>query len=984
MPNIHALRFAMSQARATFLGLFSLVSVVILYLSALDVQNNLSPQGCRMSRMSPSYILQTGFNASWTSLANRYSLWLYREVGWESNAVHGNQPVLFIPGNAGSSRQVRSISSSAVRQFYSSPHRLSPEFEGTSLKPLDFFAVEFNEDLSAFHGPTMESETAYTANAIAYILSMYPPKTSIIILGHSMGGIIATSLLPSDKISAIITMSTPHLLPPARFDQRIDRIYDRNRVVLQSDPTPILSICGGATDMMIPSESCILERRDAPFRRTVFSSALEGMWTGVGHREMVWCHQVRWRVARAALELGDVASVERRGAVLDRWLRDGSWFPPVDAPRQLLERDSYKILSENERLVLDRPRSREAYLLPVSGDSSAKLTLYVSQGSVLSISPQYPGPLDVSVLVCQATVDEAFECESLEPSVLKLLPNPIPGMPFPVPHEGSDESEGVVLFEADLSFIRKDHQTWVGVRLDRADGFGWVIAQVAPDTVMVSDIKTTSLLAGGVSTHLPDTRALRISVHFDDLLSNALIVYRVSPRISTPGTECKENHLSPLLVHRSHPAETHYFPLRLAPRRDILLHTHSPAPYIDTAASGRGVYLDLLSSGGDDCRADVIKLEIAWTATVGRWASRYFTTIISWAIGIVSLIMLELWRISDEGVVLTPMVSQSLDFFCRRRLPALLLGSFVFSIVPLPANYFLGTKGELCFSSLAPLFMAIAYGLVVISYWFLLALLWPLRLLSKLSLGRWASRRRDTRSGTLILNDVRSHREVISFSRATAISMSLILLFVFLVIPWQVAFLGCWFVHAVTCASSPRKGGDLFKSPSNSVIISLMESHPHPNGEERNVPMESVDQSTLQIANNYNHNMHLLLLMTWLIPLAAPVLVVWIRTLATAGFTTPFDGDHFVLNVAPFLFLVDFASRTTGPLFEKTRLERIVSVRWSLLVVTVVAFVYGPKQAYLVFDATKFAVGLMVVFRIGTRYWDGSFSGANTRRTTRQ
>ncbi|KAK0190614.1 PGAP1-like protein-domain-containing protein [Armillaria mellea] len=954
------------HARATlFLGLFSLVSVVILYLSALHVQNNLSPQGCRMSRMSPSYILQTGFNSSWTSLANRYSLWLYREVGWESNTIHSSQPVLFIPGNAGSSRQVRSISSSAVRQFYSSPHRLSPKFEGTPFKPLDFFAVEFNEDLSAFHGPTMESETAYTANAIAYILSMYPSNTSIIILGHSMGGVIATSLLPSDKISAIITMSTPHLLPPARFDQRIGQIYNRNRLVLESDPTPILSICGGATDMMIPSESCILERKDVPFRRTVFSSALEGAWTGVGHREMVWCHQVRWRVARAALELGDATFVESRGAVLDKWLRDGSWFPPIGAPPQLLERDSYKILSENERLVLDRPRGLQTYLLPVVSNSSARLTLYVSQGSVLSISPQNPGPLDVSVLICQATVDEAFECDPLEPSVLKLIPNPIPEMPFPVPHEGCDESEGVVLFEVDLSSTNQDRPTWVGVKLDRADGFGWVIAQVAPETVIVRDIRTTSLLAGGVSTHLPDTRALRVSVYFDTLLSNALIVYRVSPRIFTSGTKCKENYLSPLLVHGSHPVETHYFPLRLAPNRDILLHTHSPAPYIDTAMSGRGVYLDLLSSGGDDCRADVITLEIAWTATAGRWASRYFTTIISWAIGVVSLIMLELWRISDEGVVLTPTVAQSLVFFCRRRLPALLLGSSAFAIIPLPTNYFLGIKGEPFFSLLAPLFMAIAFGLVVVSHWFLFALLWPLSLLSKFSLGR-------------------SHRETNSLSRATAISMSLILLFVFLVIPWQVAFLGCWFVHAVTCASRSRSVGDSLKSPSSSVIISLMESHPHTNGEESDAPTEPVDQSSLQIANNFNHNMHLLLIMTWLLPLAAPVLVVWTRTLATAGFTTPFDGDHFVLNVAPFLFLVDFASRTTGPLFEKTRLERRVSVRWSLLVVTVVAFIHGPKQAYLVFDATKLVIGLMVVFRIGTRYWDGSFPGANAKHTIRQ
>jgi glycosylphosphatidylinositol deacylase len=49
-------------------------------------------------------------------------------------------PVLFIPGNAGSSRQVRSIASSATRQFYSSPQVVSPEFFSGGLKPLDFFS----------------------------------------------------------------------------------------------------------------------------------------------------------------------------------------------------------------------------------------------------------------------------------------------------------------------------------------------------------------------------------------------------------------------------------------------------------------------------------------------------------------------------------------------------------------------------------------------------------------------------------------------------------------------------------------------------------------------------------------------------------------------------------------------------------------------------------------------------------------------------
>ena len=161
-------------------------------------------------------------------------------------------------------------------------------------------AVEFNEDLSAFHGSTLNAQTRYTSRAIDYILSLYPTGTSIVVMAHSMGGVVATSLLPHANVSAIITMSTPHIVPPARFDRRIDRIYSANFRTLTNDPTPMVSICGGATDAMVPSESCILPVEDSqfdpPYRHTVFASALEGCWTGVDHLAMVWCDQVRWRV----------------------------------------------------------------------------------------------------------------------------------------------------------------------------------------------------------------------------------------------------------------------------------------------------------------------------------------------------------------------------------------------------------------------------------------------------------------------------------------------------------------------------------------------------------------------------------------------------------------------------------------------------------------------------------------------------------------
>ena len=40
-----------------------------------------------MSYMSPSYLIQSQFDTSWTPLAKRYSLLLYREVGWEDDQV---------------------------------------------------------------------------------------------------------------------------------------------------------------------------------------------------------------------------------------------------------------------------------------------------------------------------------------------------------------------------------------------------------------------------------------------------------------------------------------------------------------------------------------------------------------------------------------------------------------------------------------------------------------------------------------------------------------------------------------------------------------------------------------------------------------------------------------------------------------------------------------------------------------------------------
>jgi hypothetical protein len=53
--------------------------------------------------MSPSYLVQSQFDTSWTPMAKRYSLLLYREVGWEDNNEVGRfQSPLSLPHEPGS------------------------------------------------------------------------------------------------------------------------------------------------------------------------------------------------------------------------------------------------------------------------------------------------------------------------------------------------------------------------------------------------------------------------------------------------------------------------------------------------------------------------------------------------------------------------------------------------------------------------------------------------------------------------------------------------------------------------------------------------------------------------------------------------------------------------------------------------------------------------------------------------------------------
>ncbi|PWN47729.1 PGAP1-domain-containing protein [Violaceomyces palustris] len=313
----------------TFLILLTSSFLAILSLSSfasLPRQLEIDQQ-CRMSRMFPSYNDHTAEMASYSpsGLHKKYKLYLYREGNYDKSQSPNGSPALYVPGNSGSYAQIRSVASSSARQYWR-PNGFGVQEDFKDAKgPVDWWTVDFNEDFSAFHGNTLEQQATFLNEVVAYLRSIYlsPPthnlmagdrKISIPILAHSMGGIAARLMshvgnYQQDSVDTIVTLSSPHGLPPVPFDKGVQKVYDKinHQNSKQSGLPPlIISIAGGLLDTQLPSDPTSLSlagiSADCPAARiSTYTSSMPALWSSVDHLAIMWCDQLREKIARAFL-----------------------------------------------------------------------------------------------------------------------------------------------------------------------------------------------------------------------------------------------------------------------------------------------------------------------------------------------------------------------------------------------------------------------------------------------------------------------------------------------------------------------------------------------------------------------------------------------------------------------------------------------------------------------------------------------------------
>ncbi|KAK4687334.1 GPI inositol-deacylase, partial [Tremellales sp. Uapishka_1] len=660
---------------------FATVVSLAVFCSFRQDQQISGTYGCEMSWMTPSYTrIQKG-----ELHKTKYALYLYREQGWDTLDEPSGHPVIFIPGNAGSYQQVRSIASSASRQFYSHAggHRAG-DMDGAMT--LDFFALDLNEDFSAFHAATLREQAEYTAESIRRVLSLYDHLPAhrrprqVTILGHSMGGVVARlamTLGVDHLIDVVFTLSTPHALPPLTFEYGMESIYRSISAYRLNASRPLLfSLCGGVSDTQIVSDTCVLgEEVVGPSDGfAVFTTGISGVWTGVEHQTMVWCHQIRWTVARALLEMSKSQDREAKLLAADRWLLRGT------LPKSIVS-----------------PRHREAFELPVT---SSRMTIIVHDENEVT--------LDDTIRWC----DVDGSCEDITPAIQAFPAPREETAPFPFPGEGVKSGE--VAYALDFELPKP--QGILSLRGTRPEA----VTAGSHEDYVSTDNAWTSTAASPFAPHL--------TINFAKVLTSSLLVRRL--RVEIPS--CRGGR-RPWILHSSIPTSplastTHEsrFYRANATAKDIYLHSHvGGAPFMAGQATSLGMTIDIFQSPGCEIRGLHSSIDIG--ASLSKVVIRYRMAAIAWMLGWTAIIIRCQLSFYERSATIPP-IHLVLREMARKdvwRTIVLLTGAGALQVISLPSlrphDLLLGTT-QLALMPLQPVLALWSLGIVV-AVWLVVGLL---------------------------------------------------------------------------------------------------------------------------------------------------------------------------------------------------------------------------------------------------------------------
>jgi glycosylphosphatidylinositol deacylase len=964
----------------------TLVTTVVGFAALfLMVQSFLTKQldvkGCDMSYMRPTYSKFGDFDTEHTRFASKYSLYLYREWGVDEDFSVKGVPVLFIPGNAGSYKQVRSVAAEAAYHYQNSVQHESGVGKGVR-RPLDFFSVDFNEDFTAFHGQTLLDQAEYLNDAINFILSLYhtpgrfqrdptlPDPISVIIVGHSMGGIVARTMVTmpnyqSNSINTIVTIAAPHARPPISFDGDIVRTYKgvndywRDAYTRQNADNPLwqttlISIAGGGLDNIVSSDyASIASLVPETHGFTVFTSSIPNCWTGADHLAITWCDQVRKSIVRALYDVVDVSQAAQTVPHTDRMRAFKKWFltglediaekslPHAEATTLLTVEVDSAMIPQGKKLVLKglglSGQTPRAHLLPVppQDNHGRKFTLLTNErlnaqgehGKIevlfCNVLPTHTGHTTTSFatnidLAGDSLSATKLACKNVAPDTI-VLPESVGHSDVPFRQDRAPFS----YLQYDLEELAQ-HQFIAVIDKAGEHSSGWMVAEFSAtsEAYIKINMSLPRLLYTGVSLQLSAHRSLMNDISIPALHSS-LLAYHVHINKQ----ECGHGELfAPLLrQYITDVYESKFF----VNVEDAMINLHGVSPYLPPALHSKqlsnGLSLQIWTDPTCNSSVDVI-LKVDILGSLGKLWMRYRIVFAAFPLFIVGLVLRQQFRTYDAtGVFIS--FAQGLNECMYSSLPLALAALTFLSITLAGAQYqsnkhqsldgvpqsdkaFLGNaNNELLLGSDDPFF------------WFLVPLFGLMCTGICVAINYFALLLTYTIACiyTLIksakLQDADGRRTPAAFAvtstRRRVVTTLTLLSLVSTVIPYHFAYVVLCIVQVATCV----RGFRLAKE-------SQLDSN----------------------YNFYNYAHSILILMLWILPINLPVLVVWVRNLAIQ-WLTPFSSHHNILSITPFILLVETIS--TGRMIPRVRPGLSSFTNIFLFAIGAYAAVYGVTYAYV-------------------------------------
>ena len=569
---------------------------------------------------------------------------------------------------------------------------------------LDFFTVDFNEDFSAFHGQTLLDQAEYVNDAVAYILSLYhdprrvqrdsalPDPSSVILIGHSMGGVVARAMLimpnyQSNSINTIITMSAPHARAPVSVDSDLVHAYGKindywRQAYLQkwASDNPLwhvtlISIAGGGLDTVVPSDYASLESlMPNTHGFTVFTSGIPNVWTGADHIQTTWCVQLMKAVMRSIFDTLDVHRPgqtkprSERMRTFKRWFLTGmedvveTALPQQEASTLVpLEKDSNSLLRLEERFVLrdlGQDHNLKAYMLPVPPQGSPdtkKFTLMSDQpfgqeGAQLeilfcSVFPTQPGQ---SAALLSMSLDFSGETSGSTRLACKSASQDTITLPASTRSSTNafDKAEPFSYLQYKLHELA-DYR-FVAI-IDKADELqkGWVIAEFSDTTESLIDLDTglRGLLSFGLHLRMPAERPMVMDIQVPALHSS-LLAFKLDLGPQACGDDAEI--FTPMLrQHLEEPHESKFFVN--VKNANVSLHGIAPfmPPPLRAQAINKGISLQFWSDPTCNSSIDVsIKVDVA--GSMGKLVMRYRLVFAAFPLLVVALVLRKQFRVYDD------------------------------------------------------------------------------------------------------------------------------------------------------------------------------------------------------------------------------------------------------------------------------------------------------------------------------------------------